>query len=308
MDHDQLFKEVLHECFVDFLELFLPQVLQYVDVNSIEFVEQESHSEITERSKTAVDLLAKARFKGKPTFFLIHVEAQADKRRWSGKRMFYYFAIQAHKHDLPVYPIALLSWDKPFEPDSGVYAVDFPDRRVLEFNYVAIQLNRLNWREFRNRDNLAASALMAKMGVEPHERPKVRAACLKTLARIRPKGRKLQSVMRFIDGYLPLTPNQEEELNKEVTGFHPQERKVVMEYITSWERKGREIGKIEGKIEAAVRLLTRKLGQLSLATNKKLKKLPSEQVEALLDDLLEFESKADLHSWLRANAQQATTN
>lgn len=49
MNHDQLFKELLHECFVDFLDLFLPEVLQYLDVNSIEFVEQESHSEITEQ-------------------------------------------------------------------------------------------------------------------------------------------------------------------------------------------------------------------------------------------------------------------
>jgi len=78
MDHDQLFKELLHECFVDFLELFLPEVLQYLNVNSIEFVEQ-AHSEITERSKTVVDLLARARFKGKPTFFF-------DPRRSSGRQ------------------------------------------------------------------------------------------------------------------------------------------------------------------------------------------------------------------------------
>ena len=101
MNHDQLFKDLLHECFVDFLALFLPDVLRYLDADSVEFIEQESHSEITQGSKTMVDLLVKARFKGKPTFFLIHVEAQADKRRWSSKRMFYYFAVQTHKHDLP---------------------------------------------------------------------------------------------------------------------------------------------------------------------------------------------------------------
>jgi hypothetical protein len=64
MDHDQLFKELLRVCFVDFLELFLPEVLQYLDVNSLEFIEQESFSEITEGRKRSVDLLVKARFRG----------------------------------------------------------------------------------------------------------------------------------------------------------------------------------------------------------------------------------------------------
>lgn len=37
MDHDQLFKELLRVCFVDFLDLFLPEVVRYLDVNTLEF-------------------------------------------------------------------------------------------------------------------------------------------------------------------------------------------------------------------------------------------------------------------------------
>ncbi|MGH9844874.1 MAG: hypothetical protein ACREEM_39660 [Blastocatellia bacterium] len=85
MDHDQLFKELLRACFVDFLDLFLPQVLAYLDVNTIEFIEQESHSEITAHRKRSVDVLVKARFRGRMTCFLIHVEVQAQKRNWSPK-------------------------------------------------------------------------------------------------------------------------------------------------------------------------------------------------------------------------------
>jgi hypothetical protein len=212
MDHDQLFKELLHAVFVDFLELFLPDVLKYPDVNSIEFVEQESFSEITERDKRSVDLLIKARFKGRPTYFLIHIEVQARKKGWSPRRMFYYFAAQTYKHELPVYPIAILSWDSPRQaaPDQDV--VEFPDRRVLEFNYVAIQLNLLDWRKFLKRDNAAASALMAKMGVEPKDRPKVRAACIGMLVRLKLPWKKWHPVMRFIDAYLPPAPAQEHEV------------------------------------------------------------------------------------------------
>ena len=37
LPHDELFKEVLRVCFVDFIELFLPEVRQYLDENSIVF-------------------------------------------------------------------------------------------------------------------------------------------------------------------------------------------------------------------------------------------------------------------------------
>jgi predicted transposase YdaD len=298
MDHDQLFKELLRVCFVDFLELFLPEVLQYLDVNSLEFIEQESFSEITEGRKRSVDLLVKARFRGQPTYFLIHVEIQADKRGWSGKRMFYYFAVQTYKHDLPVYPIAIFSWDNPRTPESGQYTVEFPDRRVLEFNCVVIQLNLLDWRDFLKRDNPAASALMAKMGVKPEDRPKVRAACLGMIVRLKLPEKKRRPIMRFIDAYLPLSAAQEEEFDQEIKRFRPEERKVAMEYITSWEREGI----VKGKLEAAISILTRQIGQISDASIKRIKRLSSEKVDALLGALLDFKSKADLDRWLRTHA------
>ena len=126
LPHDELFKEVLRVCFEDFIELFLPEVMQYLDVNSLEFIEQEAFGEITSNERRAVDVLVKASFRGQATYFLIHVEAQASKRGWSAKRMFYYFAVQTYKHDLPVYPIALLSWDSPRAEEAGHYLVEFP--------------------------------------------------------------------------------------------------------------------------------------------------------------------------------------
>ncbi len=298
MDHDQLFKELLRVCFLDFLELFLPEVLRYLDVNSLEFIEQESFSEITEGRKRSVDLLVKARFRGQPTYFLIHVEIQADKRGWSGRRMFYYFAVQTYKHDLPVYPIAIFSWDNPRMPESGQYLVEFPDRRVLEFNCVVIQLNRLDWRDFLKRDNPAASALMAKMGVKPEDRPKVRAACLGMIVRLKLPEKKRRPIMRFIDAYLPLSAEQKEEFKQEIKEFRPKERKAAMEYITSWEREGI----VKGKLEAAISILTRQIGQISDASIKRIKRLSSEKVDALLGALLDLKSKADLDRWLRIHA------
>lgn len=315
MDHDFLFKELLRECFTDFLELFLPDVLPYLDTSSIEFVEQERKSEITRGKKRAVDLLVKARFKGRLTYFLIHVEAQAQKKGWSGKRMFFYFAVQTFAHNLPVYPIALLTWDEPLKPEPGQFKVEFPDRRVLEFNYAVIQLNQLNWRDYLRRDNPAASALMAKMGVQPEERGKVMLACLRMIARINPTPQKLRAILQFIDAYLPLDPVQEDAIFAEVEEFARAEKEVVMEYITSWERRGRALGKIEGKLEgeligkqdakreATIKLLTRRLGPVSLVAQKKIGKLSLEKLDELFDAAFEFEKKAALNEWLRAHTR-----
>ncbi len=313
MDHDQLFKELLRVCFVDFLELFLPEVLEYLDVNSIEFIEQESFSEIVKDERRSVDLLVKARFKGQMTYFLIHVEVQAQRQGWSSKRMFFYFATQTYKHELPVYPIALFSWDSPRDAEADQYVVEFPGRRVLEFNFVVIQLNRLNWRDYLNADNAAASALMAKMGVKPAERPKVRAACLRMLIRLKLPRAKWRPITKFIDAYLPLTEAQEKEFDNEIRRFEPRERRNAVEYITSWERKGFEKGKLEGKLEGelkgklegkleiALKLLSRRLGELSATMRKRIGKLSAAQLDGLAEALLDFHNKADLSQWLKQN-------
>jgi hypothetical protein len=71
-----------------------------------------------------------------------------------------------------------------------------------------------------------------------------------------------------------------------------------MEYITSWERKGIE----KGKVEAIIYLLTQQIGQVSDAATKRITQLPLEKIDALLGALLGFKSKADLDRWLRVHA------
>lgn len=310
-----MFKELLRACFAEFIEAFLPEVYAYLDTRSVEFIEQESADETTQHEKLAVDILVKARFKGRLTCFLIHVEAQASKKRWSGRRMFIYFAAQSNKHDLPLYPIALLSWDRPRKAEPSQYAVDFPNRRVLEFNYDVIQLNRLDWRDFLKSNNPVAIALMARMNVEPKEFPIVKAACLRLLSGQKLPERKLRPIRRFIDAYLPLTtPQRQKEFEEEINQLSPQEREKIMEYLTPTERigfnkgliegkiEGKIEGRIEGKIELSLKLLSQRLGELSAAIQKRLRKLSDDQIDALALALLDFQTKSELNRWLKEHA------
>ena len=93
------------------------------------------------------------------SFFLVHLEHQAQTQSDFARRMFRYFARLHEKHGLPVYPIALFSHDSPrLEPN--LYEVAFPDQDVLRFQYRTIQLSRYSWRDYVRRENPAACALL----------------------------------------------------------------------------------------------------------------------------------------------------
>ncbi|MCA9162234.1 MAG: hypothetical protein KDA62_04615, partial [Planctomycetales bacterium] len=110
MDHDRLFKELLRTFFVDFIELFFPDLLIYLDRDSVTFLDKELFTDVTQGDRHEVDLVAKARFRGQELCFLIHVETQAQPVANFPRRMFNYFARLHELHDLPVYPIAVLSF------------------------------------------------------------------------------------------------------------------------------------------------------------------------------------------------------
>ena len=58
IDHDQWFKQLNSTFFVEFLELFFPEVVAYMDTSSIEFLDKELFTDIIEGEKfqTLADL------------------------------------------------------------------------------------------------------------------------------------------------------------------------------------------------------------------------------------------------------------
>ena len=78
--HDRLFKELLTTFFVEFIELFFPEVLNYLDTENIEFLSQEIFTDVTSGEKHQADMVVKARFQDEESYFLINVEPFADDR------------------------------------------------------------------------------------------------------------------------------------------------------------------------------------------------------------------------------------
>jgi len=69
-DHDRLFKELLSTFFIEFLELFLPQVAQTLDRNSVRFLQQEHFADLTTGEDKIVDLLVEVKQAGDDIGFI----------------------------------------------------------------------------------------------------------------------------------------------------------------------------------------------------------------------------------------------
>ncbi len=316
IDSDQLFKELLKTFFIEFLALFFPRTLEYLDTTTLEFPDKEYFTELVTGERRTADIIAKANFKGREVCFLVHIENQGNisNQKAFQQRQFFYASDLHRQTGWPVYSIAVLYGKKPKRPHEGVYRVNFPDHAALEFRYRVVQLNQLHWRDFVAHENPVAAALMAKMRIAPAERPIVKAACLNLMV-----GLKLTEVQRhllsgFVDTYLPLDATEKETFEHEISKIKPERKKKAMEIITSWQREGMKIGiKIgeqrgeqRGKQREAVKLLLlvlrRRFQRIPAHLRERLEGLPLGKIEKLFDSGLSFATLEELNAWLEREA------
>jgi predicted transposase/invertase (TIGR01784 family) len=149
----------------------------------------------------------------------------------------------------------VFSFDQPFEAAKTQYKVEFPSLKVLEFNFAAIQLNRLNWRDFIDRPNPVAAALMAKMAIEAKDRPKVKAECLRLLVTLKLDPAKTELISQFVDTYLRLNANEEQTFQTEIDTMGLEQKEAIMQATTSWEEKGIVKGKDEERRSMALKMI-----------------------------------------------------
>jgi len=240
IDHDGNFKKLLTTFFVEFVDLFFPQIRDCLIPESLEFLPQELFLDPTiaispeeqEGQKRMVDLAARVRvepgsaldIEGGDIFFILHVDAQASSQTKFNRRMFRYFSRLHDRYDLPVYPIALLSFDEPIKEQTDSYTITFPGKTVLDFRYEVIQLNRLSWRDYLHNPNPVACALMAKMQIAPEDRPRVKFESLRLLATLRLDETRWKLISGFVDEYLRLNLPEQQEFQGYLARLQPEKR------------------------------------------------------------------------------------
>ncbi|GAX38958.1 Rpn family recombination-promoting nuclease/putative transposase [Nodularia sp. NIES-3585] len=238
IDHDRLFKELLSTFFVEFLDLFLPHIVSEIDRDSIQFLPQEVFTDVTSGEKKEIDLLAQVRYQQQETYFLIHVENQSYSQSVFAKRMFKYFSRLYEKYDLPIYPVVIFSFDEPKRAESTNHSVTVADLNVLNFNFRAIQLNQLSWRDYLTQPNPVAAALMAKMNIASEERPQVKAECLRLLISLKLDPARMQLISGFVDVYLRLNAQENQTFKATADRMGLSQEEKYMEIVTSWSQEG----------------------------------------------------------------------
>jgi len=304
IDHDRLFKELITTFFTEFVELLLPEMSAYLEADSVEFLDKEVFTDVTEGKRYEADVVAQVRFKGAASCFLVHVENQAQSQAEFGRRMHRYFARLHEKYAIPVYPVAIFSHDSA-KPEPEEYQVTFPDLEVLRFRFRCIQLRRLSWRDYLRHTNPVAAALMARMGMAKEDRPRVKLECLRLLTKLRLNPARTKLISGFIDTYLRLDRDETLQFAHEAdTVLTVNERSKMLELTTSWKEEGRQEGWQEGRRDeccrVVLRLLTLRFGPLDASVETRIGSLSLERLEALAEALLVFKSADEIQLWLAA--------
>jgi Domain of unknown function (DUF4351) len=272
-----------------------------IDPESIEFLQQEYFTDLVEGETKIVDLLAKVKLAGEDATFLVHIEPQSTDRPVFPQRLFFYFARLHQKHLERIYPIAIFSYDRPKKATKSQYKVEFPDFKVLEFNFKAIQLNRLDWRDFLDRLNPVAAALMSKMKIAKKDRPKVKAECLRLLVTLKLDPAKTRLISKFVDSYLRLDVKEERKFQAEVDTMGLEQKEAIMQATTSWEEVGIAKGIEKGQRSVISLQLEQKLSELPQPLSDRVNDLSPEQLKTLAVALLGFRSVDDLATWLESS-------
>ena len=301
VDHDRLFKQLLTVFFADFVDLFLPQVAAGLDRSAAtQFLDKEVFTDVAAGDRHEVDLLARVRLRGGDACILVHVENQSSARADFARRMFHYYARLDAKFRLPVYPVAVFSYDRPLAPAPHVHAAELFGLPVLRFEFHPVQLNALDWRAFLRTPNPVAAGLMAKMRVAPADRPHVKAQCARMIATLRLDPARSQLIWAFMNRYLDLTAAELAVYHQDMQNFAPDEQAFVLEIENEWTRMGRVEGRVEGQVGTLTRQLRRRFGDVPADLADAIGRLTSDRLDGLADALLEFASMADAQAWVAA--------
>lgn len=239
--HDQLFKQLLRTFFAEFLEAFLPKVYEYVDFSTVTLLSEQLYTDLIEGKSQTVDLMFETKVKNEDTIIIIHVEPQSYPQSNFHERMFQYFTLIYNREKRPILPIAVFSYDEK-RNEKNQFNISFPFFQVLTFEFLMLELKKMNWRSYVHSNNPAAAALLSKMGYSEKEKVQVKKEFLRMMVKMELNPAKAELINGFFETYLSLNEKEEEKLMEEIKQLDPQEAEQILELPNSWRDKGRQEG------------------------------------------------------------------
>ena len=326
----------MRQYFQEAIEFFFPDIANEIDWTiSVEFLDKEfvqltPNSEI---GKRFADQLVKVYQKGgNSIILLIHLEVQAEPEDIFPERIFtYLLRIFDYFHQPPISLAILCDSDKDWRPSEYNFTTFGSS---LQFNFTAVKLLDYaeRWEELEASQNVFATVVMTHLKAQetkssPTARKQWKLSLIKRLYERGYDRSDILNLFTFVDWIMILPKATKVEFWKELKVYE-EERK--MRYITSVEQIGYDRGvaeeaerSIERLLEAErsierlqeaersreqlleaqrsllVRQLKRKIGPMPMQTIDQVKALPIAKLESLGEALFDFESIADLLTWLQ---------
>ncbi|MEI2578173.1 DUF4351 domain-containing protein [Scytonema sp. PRP1] len=310
VDNDSPWKEILEAYFPQAMQFFFPQTAALINwERPHEFLDKEFQqiARDAEQGRRYADKLVKVwQIEGQEIWLLIHVEIQAKPEDNFAERMFSYNLRIFDRFAKPAISLAILcDTDLTWRPNQ--YSYNYPDTS-LHFKFGTIKLldyqNR--WTELEKSDNPFATVVMAHLKTQQTskklgERKTWKFSLIRRLYELGFPEKDIRNLYRFVDWVMILPKALEAEFWQDFKEF---EQERAMSYITTGERIGYERGKQEEGQTIIVRLLQRRVGELSQDVKKQVQALPLEDLEALGEALLDFTAMGDLLNWLQAHPNE----
>ncbi|MBP2242480.1 hypothetical protein J2Z40_003054 [Cytobacillus eiseniae] len=140
--HDQLFKQLIHTFFSEFLEAFFPEVHHHIDFSSIKPLSEEMFTDLIEGESRKADIVIEAKLKGEESLIIIQVEPQSYGQSDFNERMYHYFSLLYNKYRKPIVPIAVFSYDdNRFERNN--FTMSFMFFHVI-LSFFKLELRKVN--------------------------------------------------------------------------------------------------------------------------------------------------------------------
>lgn len=314
-DFDSPWKEIIEAYFPQAMYFFFPETYALIDwERPYEFLDKEFQqiAREAEQGKRYADQLVKVwQTQGEELWLLIHVEIQAQKEDNFPKRMFTYNFRIFDRFDRPAISLAILC-DPNREWRPSNYSYNYPNTRLnFEFGSVKLLDYENRFHELENSDNPFATVVMAHLKTQqtrssPEQRKIWKFSLIRRLYDLGLEEQDIRNLYRFIDWVMILPKALENQFWEEFKQF---EQEQTMRYVTTGERIGYERGKQEGKQEGKkegeqqliLKLLQRRVGELSPELQERIQSLSLNQLETLGEALLDFTAMEDLLNWLQTN-------
>lgn len=289
--HDRLFKTILRAFFADLLRLAAPRVAARALLSKVAFLDKEL---LAGTGRREADLLAKVPLRG-GGFVLVHVEVEARARRRMPRRLRAYASRIQASYDGQVLSIVLyirggepgICWQ---ELDGEVKAPE-----VTSFRFITFGLAGCRAEDYLDRREPLAWALAAVMDPGPLSLVELRLACLHQIGKARLPVEQRGLLADFVDAYLPLTPEEEEEYKIAGGGKRKETRAMFMTWSERLRAEGFKEGRQVTLRKTLLRQLRRRFGPLPESVKQQVEEITSlPRLNGLLDRVLTASSLKEL--------------